>query len=381
MSRPSFSEKEFEVIGMYPGIERFEVAAGSISIPESPILNTPISVKENWRLLLDNKKPYWIPSTGWIFCEQLQFRPRICPDNIVNHQVFDGGPSFDYDALGKVAHSDWFDLDWEWEPQISGATVRPGNPKIKDITHWEDYVTIPNLDDLDWESYKEENQRYVEIDKLAELGLQMSLWERLMCLMDVDNAAIALIDDDQKKGVHRFFDALCNFYDDYIGRMSEMFNIDCVYVHDDWAHQNGPFFSIDTAREMLLPYLKRIVESAHKRGLYYEHHSCGRAQDFVPVWIEAGVDIWAGQSNINDQEMLAHKYKNDPIVMCVPNPPIPLDAGDNELRKMAEDWVAKYKDCRVANLFAFDPNFGHPAFQTFVRAVYEYSRKAFQDVE
>jgi hypothetical protein len=211
-------------------------------------------------------------------------------------------------------HSSWFDLDWEWEYAISGATVRPGNPKIKDINRWEDYVSIPNLDDLDWELYKEENRDYLKIDKLRLLGLQMSLWERLMCLMDVDKAAIALVDDDQKEGVHRFFNRLCDLYDDYFGRMAALYDIDCVYVHDDWAHQKGPFFSADTAREMLLPYMKRLVASAHKRGMYFEQHCCGKAEMLVPVMIEAGVDMWCGQPKINDQDMLAQSIKTSRLL-------------------------------------------------------------------
>lgn len=381
MSRPAFSPSEFEVVGMYPGIDCFAVAGAAIAIPESPIFNRPISVRENWKLLLEGKKPYWIPSTGWIFVEQVQFRPRICPDNIANHQIFDGGPSPNYDDFNKVMHSDWFDLDWEWEAAISGATVRPGNPKIKDINRWEEYVSIPKLDVLDWESNKEENREFLKIDKLRELGIQMSLWERLMCLMDVDKAAMALVDDDQKEGVHRFFDALCNFYDDYIGRMSDIYDMDCIYLHDDWAHQNGPFFSVETAREMLLPYMKRIVQSAHKRGLYFEHHCCGKAELLVPVMIEAGVDMWCGQPAINDQDMMAHKYKEEPIIFGVGNPPIPLDADDNELKKTASDWVERYKDCKVGSMFAYDPNYAHPAFQKFVNYVYEFSRIAYQNYE
>lgn len=381
MARPKFSEKEFDVIGMYPGVECFAVMGTKFKVPESPKLNRPISVRENWKLLLDGKKPYWIPETGWIFCDQIQFRPRLNPDNVANHQIFDGGPSIEYDDLGKVVHSSWFDLDWEWDYAVSGATVRPGNPKVPDINRWEEYVSIPNLDDMDWETYKKENQEYLKIDKLRELGIQMSLWERLMCLMDVDNAAIALIDEEQKEGVHRFFDSLCNFYDDYIGRISELYDLDCIYVHDDWAHQRGPFFSADTAREMLLPYMKRIVESAHKRGLYFEHHCCGKAETLVPVMIEAGVDMWCGQPGVNDQDMLAHKYKDSPIVIGVGNPHVPKDASDEEIRKLAKDWVDRYQDCRVAAVFGLDPDFGEPAYQKFLRNVYEFSRMAFQDYE
>lgn len=381
MSRPKFSKSEFEVIGTYPGVEKFAVMGGQITVPESPRYNRPITQRENWKLLLDGEKPYWVPESGWIFCEEIQFRPRINPDNVANHQVFDGGPTFDYEGLGKVVHSSWFDLDWEWDDAVSGATVRPGAPKVPDINHWEDYVSIPDLDKLDWDLYRKENEKYLKIDKLRELGLQMSLWERLMCLMDVDKAAIALVDEDQQDGVHRFFDKLCDFYDDYIGRMSELFDFDCVYAHDDWGHQRGPFFSVATAREMLLPYTKRIVESAHKRGLYYDHHSCGKVEMLIPVLIEAGADMWCGQTEINDMDMLAHKYADEKFVIGVGNPTVPNDASDEEIRKIAQDWVDRYKDCHVTSSFGLAPNFAEPAFQKFRNYVYEFSRIAFQDCD
>lgn len=97
MSRPAFSVDEFEIVGMYPGVEKFAVLGAQFTVPESPRYNRPITQRENWKLLLDGKKPYWIPETGWIFCDQMQFRPRLNPDNVANHQIFDGGPSIDYD--------------------------------------------------------------------------------------------------------------------------------------------------------------------------------------------------------------------------------------------------------------------------------------------
>jgi len=59
------------------------------------------------------------------------------------------------------------------------------------------------------------------------------------------------------------------FIDDYIGRVHETCpEVDAILVHDDWCHANGPFFSEQVARDLLLPHKKRLVESCHKRGLY-----------------------------------------------------------------------------------------------------------------
>ena len=91
--------------------------------------------------------------------------------------------------------------------------------------------------------------------------------------------------------------------------------------------------------------------------------------------------MWCGQPGVNDQDMLAQKYKNEPIVIGVGNPPIPNDASDEELRNIAKDWVDRYKDCHVAAIFGLAPNFGEPAYQKFKNYVYEYSRIAYQNYE
>ncbi len=242
----------------------------------------------------------------------------------------------------------WFDLDWEYVPVARGATVHPGKPKVPDINRWEEYVSIPDLDALDWDGCRKNNIEYLKNDKLNELGLLSSLWERLMALMDVDKAAMALIDEDQKEGVHRLFGKLADFYDDYIGRMKEICDIDCLEMHDDWGHQTGPFFSLETAREMIVPYIKRVSESCHKRGMYLELHSCGRNELLIPGFIESGVDIWCGQAQINDLNMLAHKYAGSSLVFGVAAPDVPENASAEEVRSCAKRWVNDYKDCRVA---------------------------------
>ena len=366
MARKQFSQKEFDVIGYYAVGVSHEALMNAAAQPR---YNRPVSPKENWELFFSGKKPYWIPRAGFMESEINGFRPRINPDNYAAHLVFDGGATTRYSS--NVVKSSWFDLEWEYVPAAGGATVHPGNPKVPDINRWESYVAIPNLDNYDWAECETANKEYLNTDKLNQLGILCGFWERLMALMDVDHAAMALIDEDQQQGVHRFFDRLCILYDDYIERMLTHCNIDSVLVHDDWGHQNGPFFSVATAEKMLLPYLKRLVESCHKRGLSFELHCCGKCELLVPCFIEAGVDLWCPQV-INDQDMLAHKYKDTCLAIGMSDPEIPAGASDADIRHFAAQWVDKYKDCRVATAFVCTP-------RVFLDAVYEHSRVAYQD--
>jgi len=379
MARPKFSPEEFDPTGkMYPGVAT--AFKDLPEIPETPVRNRPVSPLENWKLLIEGGKPFWIPSWGWFYSDTNQFRPRINPDNIANHQVFDGGPRINYEELGAVVRSNWFDLEWHWIKEAGGVTVYPGKPKVPDITRWEEYVSIPDLDAMDWDTCARQNKEYLGVNKMSQLGIQCGLWERLMALMDVVEASIALYDDDLKPAVHRFFDQYANFLIEYIGRIADICNIHSVVLHEDWAHQRGPFFSPDTAREMLLPYTKRIVDFCHSRGLSYEIHCCGDCELLLPIFIESGADIWGGQSNLNDLGGYAKQYKDSKLIFAVPIPDLGPEASDSEVRAAARDWVEEYKDCRVATL-AMRPvteadKLFHPGL---LDAIYEFSRIAYQD--
>jgi hypothetical protein len=373
MTRPQFSSDELKPTG------KFYPSMGSLmnmEIPPQPVLNRPVEARENFKLLFSGKKPWWIPTAGWALCDVNQFRPRIHPDNIANHQVFDGGPRYDYSKQGEVVKSSWFDLDWVWVNSIGGATVLPGKPKVPDILEWEKYVTIPNLDDMDWNTCAKQNVEYLGSDKLNELGLQCGFWERLMSFMDVAEAAMALYEDESKPGVHRLFNALVDLYCDYLTRMKKICNIEALMLHDDWAHARAPFMSVDTLREMELPYLKRVIDHCHSLGMYYEIHCCGACEQLIPFFIETGADMWCGQTDLNDTGAYAKKYRNSNFVFGVQAPTVPMDAPVEEVRRAAQAWVEEYKDCHVALLRT--PGITHPGMSN---AIYEYSRIAYQDAE
>lgn len=100
-------------------------------------------------------------------------------------------------------------------------------------------------------------------------------------------------------------------------------------------------FSLETCREMLVPYLKRITDCAHENGLYVELHSCGKNEKLVPAMIEAGIDAWRGQA-INDKQMLFEKYGYQ-IILGIEPTKLPADSQDLEqLEKDCREFVERY---------------------------------------
>ena len=48
--------------------------------------------------------------------------------------------------------------------------------------------------------------------------------------------------------------------------------------------------SCEVFREFFLPRYKIMVDAAHENGFHFVLHSCGRVNDFIPFFIEAGMD-------------------------------------------------------------------------------------------
>ena len=287
-TRVPFREEELEITGKYrpapygmlPGVPDWEYT-----------YNRPVSPVENFKLAFSGQKPYWMPHVGWCDCDIKVFRPRIHVDNIWSHCLCDGevteGARYNWESNVGTG---WFGLKWVFVPVAGGSTVMPGNPMIEDMNDWEEILQWPNLDELDFDDMAKKNEEFLGTGLANQLGVLNGFWERLISLMDVEGAAVALIDEDQKEAVKSFFDRYVDLLIDYVARVKKSCpNIHCVLLHDDWGHSTGAFFSLETCREMIVPYLRRLTDFVHSEGMFFELHSCGKGQTLVPAMIEAGI--------------------------------------------------------------------------------------------
>lgn len=336
MDRTPFdSKEELQKIGEYKST--FPGAPGLTK------LNSPITPKENYKLLLDGKRPLWMPS-GFDYFTLI---PSIIPDNVARGFVIEADPFDRKYAGGK----DLFGVEWVYVEQVGGSMVPPGNPKVPDINHWEDYIEFPDLDKLDWEGSSKRHEEFLSPDRMTLVWVMNGLFERLISFMDFENAALAIVDEDEKDSVHRLLSALCDFYDELFDRYKSYYNADIIMFHDDWGSQRAPFFSLNTAREMLVPYLTRVVDSCHKRGMYLDFHSCGKNEILVPAMIEAGIDAWTPQ-DMNDRHMIIEKY-GDKLNIGIPIG-TPMGATEEEAIEAVESFVKEYGSYGnvIAGIFA-----------------------------
>ena len=355
-----YSDDELKVIGEHINTTSF---GGRFSF-KIPKYNTPITPKENVARCVKREKPLWFPSTS-DFCN-LESRTNI--DHVARAEVMDMGPPYKEEEKGG---KDLFGINWVFVPTAGGSMVQPGNPTLLDANDWPEIIKFPDIDALDWDECKRLNSVLNESTRSFHVTFQNGIFERLISFMDFEGAALALIDDEQQDAVHALFDKLADMYISMIDHYTEFLNLDGVVFHDDWGSQRAPFFSLDVCLEMVAPYLKRVADHCHKKGMWFQQHCCGKNELLVPAMIYAGVDMWQPQS-MNDVEMLREKY-GDKIMFSIAPPAVPRDASDEDVDAAAKAFVDKYAWDFAEKPFLVGSFFADPRF---TKAIYKYSRIA-----
>lgn len=285
-------------------------------------------------------KPYdFIPSSF----DTVKFLPSMIPENVARGMVRQQFP-FDTSAYGGRG---FFDIDWQYDPVAKGSIdTKPFYSDIDDLERWEQDIPFPDYTQFDWEDCQKENAHFLEEnqDKLIGSTIYSGFFERLISFVGFENAAICLIDDEYTDTVKAIFDKLADNYIEYIRYLHKYFRVEFIELHDDWGSQRAPMISATLHRELICPYIKKVVDACHQMGLIYEQHSCGFVEPLIPALIETGTDTWRGQP-INDKLTLVREYGDRFHFAVSMQPPTPIS--DDEALILAKNFLRDYKDKRV----------------------------------
>lgn len=358
MSKIPFDPKELENTGVWPAL-----MAGR---PPMRKFNTPITPKENVRLFYSKKGPMWLPLGG----DRVGLTPRVDPDNMARAFAFEVNSITPEEMVGGP---DKFGIEWVYVPVAGGSMVKPGNPTLADVNDWKSIINFPDIETWDWAGSKAAHAEIVNDGRGVTVTILTGLFERLISFMDFENAALALIDDDQKDAIHELFDALADLYNKMVDKFIDAYGIDVLSFHDDWGSQRAPFFGLATVREMILPHMKKIVDHCHANGVFFDIHSCGKNEILAPAYIEAGCDSWSPQP-MNDKALLFEKYGDQIIIGIEPDVPLMPDTPEEEQVAAAKRWVEKFgptMDTKPVTCFAM------MAGDAFTETLYVETRKLF----
>ena len=316
------------------------------------------------------------------------FTPHIIPDNIARGFVFEAEtPKY----INQKGGPDMFGIDWEWVEQVGGSMVRPGKPFLEDIEEWYDKVVWPDIDSWDWEGCaKANNGTYLKPENFNQTWFHTGYYERLIALMEFENAIMAIFDEDSQEHVHTFFRKLTDLYLDIFKHIHEYFpDINAVFFHDDWGSQKETFFSPAVVEEMIVPYMREITDYLHSVGIFCELHSCGNNYKQVPNMIKAGWDMWSPQL-MNDCYKIYDDFGDKIIIATYPmNIPEEIQGlrseqekgeafaklPEEEQRRIAREYVHRVNKIGKPSSYAFYA--AHWQTPAFKEEVYVESRKIF----
>ena len=253
----------------------------------------------------------------------------------------------------------------------------PDNPHpLEDANDWREVIKFPDVNAWDWERSAKANAEWFETNKdyvQTITFLNGTGFERLVSFMGFENAATALIDDEQQEAVIELCTEIMEkVYFPYIDNVAKWYpSIDKISLHDDWGAQRAPFFSLAAAREVFVPIYKRFTDYVKSKGIIIELHSCGKNDLVVPAYIESGFETWNGMY-MNDKRALFEQF-GDRFIFGVDPPKVADDMNASKedieagAREFCEFYIRDGKCHVVGNMMRKNP--------LFVEAVYRISRQ------
>lgn len=328
----------------------------------------PVSERQAYINML-KKHPTWI-ITGY---EVQRFYPRVFPEAVARGMVAEAKP---FNAKDEAGGKDMFGIEWVFMPEVGGSMEVEGERLMGDVNDWKEVVKFPDVDSWDWEGSAKLNKDYIRDDKFIQPWIYTGWFERLISFMGFEEAAVALLDEDQEDAIKELMDALSDVYIDVIDHFVKYFShIDSFLIHDDWGSQAAPFFSPEVAEELFVPAMKKVTDHLHDLGLTAELHSCGNhgAQQIENI-IAAGWDAWMPQK-LNDIDALWRQY-GDKILLCPQVPQNLKEMTEEEQITAADEYVEKYCNTPGKPVFIsmYDKSLLLPAFR---KELYIKSREAY----
>ena len=182
----------------------------------------------------------------------------------------------------------------------SGYYLDNVSPPLADARSTADVEKYKYFRDFDWpdyldETYEDLNNKarklYQETDYLIVGNLWVHIFAAGQVLRGFANFMMDLLDNQRL--AHCLMENLMEVYMERVAKYAEAVGdyVQVIEVNDDLGTQFGPQLAPALYREMIKPYHKKLWEYIkEKTGCYLLLHSCGSVYDFIPDFIEMGID-------------------------------------------------------------------------------------------
>lgn len=260
-----------------------------------------ITPGENYYRLFEGKTPDYVPVFDMMPCPG--YTPACCM----------AGPGFLTFRSPQGGKDPW-GVTYISNPETNYSSMpQTWDYLLDDICDWRDIIKNPDYSNINWAEQAlkdtEFNKNVFGIDRDQTLVLSVvsaGFFQDLMSFMGFTEGLCAMaVEPDEVKDLFAY---LTEYYLELQHNIIKYYSPDAIYLLDDVAAQQTPFVSMDTFKELLLPYYKVLIDDAKDHGLPVQFHNCGRSEEQMALLFEAGVDIWDPVQTANDIAGMKAKY-------------------------------------------------------------------------
>ena len=247
--------------------------------------------RENFFRVYNHQTPAWTPN----------FFTAYSPmgTSLINNtgEMFKGG-------------KDMFGCEWLCTEDTGFQPIPDPNKhmmEVDDITHWQDFIKFPDINDFDWEEGARRDLQMVDKENkvFCFFGMEGN-FNRLQAMMGTCDAMIAMLEEPE--AVAEFFEAHTKFRMKMVEQVAQYYKPDIFVSGDDVCSGSGLFFSKDMYDELIKPYEKMFAECIINNGMICEHHICGDVSMIIDDIVNTGATIWQTAQPMNDLVAYEKKY-------------------------------------------------------------------------
>jgi len=234
-----------------------------------------------------------------------------------------------------------------WEKTEMANMGQPKGHLLDDLSEVGKVVPPDYGQDWIYEDCEEALRQAEKDDKYTQHGIFMILFERMHALAGFENVLTGLLVD--RENAEALADVILSAQMDLVRNMQERFGrrLHSFGMTEDWGTQQAAFISMDLWRDFFLPRYVKLFDLMHEGGQDVWVHSCGKINEIIEGFIEAGVDV----VNLQQPRALGipeigERYRGRITFESLSDIQASLPSGRSELiesdaLEMAEHWMTK----------------------------------------
>ena len=227
-------------------------------------------------------------------------------------------------------------IDWPEDAPGAMPHVTDDTKVIKDITHWRDYIHVPDIRanvTSGWEECREKaHDADPNHEKLLTGFMGTGIFEQCHFLIPFADVLAYLYEYPGE--MHELIETITEYRLTYVKELIDGLHPDAILSHDDWGAKDALFFRPEMWREFFKEPYERFYSYIRSRGVIAIHHADSYLVPILDDMVDVGIQVWQGALPENNIPEVLERMDGRIVLMGGIGAAIDRkDASEEEIRK------------------------------------------------